>query len=332
MNGKKIFCEDCRRDVEYEVTSIKRNEILKGEEYEYIGKEAICKECHSELFVAEVEDENLELLYNSYRKKNDLISMEKLVDIPKKYNIGKRPLSLLLGWGEMTFSRYYDGYLPTKQYSDILKKIYDEPSYYFEILETNKDNLKSQLSYEKSKRAVNEVLGEIDYTESKIDLVIRYLLYRCEDVTPLALQKILYYVQGFYYAFEEEFVFEEDCEAWVHGPVYRDIYYRYSNYRFDPIDGVAEFDESVFITPEKAILDSIIKNLCCFSGKTLEKLTHMELPWLKTRDGLPIDAHSNDIITKDLIGKYFCAVKKKFCMLTPGDIEVYVNKIFNQIN
>lgn len=330
MNGKEIFCEECRRDVEYEVTSVKKIEALKGEEYEYIGKEATCKECNSELFVPYIEDENLKLLYDSYRQKNDLISLEKIIEIPQKYNIGKRPLSLLLGWGEMTFSRYCDGYLPTSQYSEVLKKIYDEPSYYMQLLESNKENLKSKISYEKSKKTVKEILGEKDYSKSKIDLVIKYLLYRCEDVTPLALQKILYYVQGFFYAFEEEFIFEEDCEAWVHGPVYREIYYKYSNYRFDPIDGVLNFDESKFTTSEKTIIDSVIKNLCCYSGKTLEKLTHMETPWIKTRDGLPIDAHSNDIISKELIGKYFSAVKNKFCMLTPGDIEVYVKKVFNQ--
>ena len=39
-----------------------------------------------------------------------------------------------------------------------------------------------------------------------------------------ALQKALYYIQGFFYAFYRAFLFSEDCEAWVHGPVYRDVY------------------------------------------------------------------------------------------------------------
>lgn len=60
------------------------------------------------------------------------------------------------------------------------------------------------------------------------------MLYKCEDITPLVLQKALYYDQGFYYAFEGQFIFNEDCEAWVHGPVYRKVYNRYSTYRFDP--------------------------------------------------------------------------------------------------
>ena len=123
-----------------------------------------------------------------------------ILEIPQKYNIGKRPLSLLLGCGEMTFSRYYDGDMPTKQYSDVLQRIYDEPQYYLSLLEENKCNLKSQTTYEKSKRTTEQLLGVRNNIMTKIDEVIAYLLFKCEDITPLALQKALYYIQGFYYA------------------------------------------------------------------------------------------------------------------------------------
>ena len=77
---------------------------LKGEIYRYAGKRAFCKECNSEVFVS-----NLKNLYNEFRKQNNIISLEHILEIPKKYNIGKRSLSLLLGWGGQTFIRYCDG-------------------------------------------------------------------------------------------------------------------------------------------------------------------------------------------------------------------------------
>jgi len=332
MDRNKTFSEECRRDVEYIVETVSLTGKLKGEEYSYVGKKAVCNQCGSEVYVADIEDENLKALYDAYRQENGIISLEKILEIPQKYNIGKRPLSLLLGWGEMTFSRYCEGYMPTKQYSDILQKIYDDPAYYNELLEKNKDNLKSLQAYEKSKRKVQGLLGKENDADSKLDLIIEYLLYKCEDITPLALQKALYYAQGFYYAFERSFLFDDDCKAWVHGPVYRDIYNRYSSYQFDPIESVETFDESVFTTTEKAILDSVIKNFCCYSGKTLESFTHLEEPWRRTRGDLPVDAHSNRIIPKELIGEYFVAVKEKYCMLTPGDIEEYSKDLFEQIN
>ena len=215
MVDRLIFCEECRKDVAYNVIEVQMEAKLKGEEYLYKGKKAVCNECGAEVYIPEVDDINLKLLYDAYRVKHDLISLEAILGIPKRYGIGKRPLSLLLGWGEMTYSRYCDGYLPTKQYSKILKRVYDDPEYYYNLLEDNKDNLKSSMAYEKSKRAVDELLGRHKLKLSKIDIVIDYLLCRCEDITPLALQKALYYIQGFFYAFNEDYLFDEDCEAWA---------------------------------------------------------------------------------------------------------------------
>lgn len=331
MSERKVFCEECRNNVTFTINEKKMEGTIKGEKYSYIGKEAYCVDCRSEIYVAQVNDFNLKALYDVYREKNNIVSLGVILAIPEKYAIGKRPLSLLLGWGEQTFSRYCDGDMPTKQYSEILQNIYDDPTYYAKILESNKANLKTTTSYEKSKRAVNKLLGRTESTNTKIDLVIEYLLSQCEDITPLALQKALYYIQGFYYAFYKTFLFSEDCEAWVHGPVYRDIYFRYRDYRFDPIEGNYEFDDSVFSSYEKAILDSVIKNICCYSGKMIEKFTHLETPWLSTRGELGEAVVSDRIIVKKQIGDYFVAVKEKYNMINPNDIKSYTQTMFEQM-
>lgn len=41
---------------------------------------------------------------------------------------------------ELTFSRYYKGDIPSKRYSDILKRIIIDPIYFNQILEENKIN------------------------------------------------------------------------------------------------------------------------------------------------------------------------------------------------
>lgn len=328
MNTRKVFCEMCRDDVDYVAAVVPMAGTIKEKEYSYTGKEAHCARCGSPIYVPELSDSNLRALYDVYRQANNIIALEKIRELPERYDIGKRPLSLLLGWGEQTFSRYYDGDVPTKQYSDILVRIYNEPAFYAELLESNRKNLKSTLAYEKSRRAVDSLLSDNMSSDSKINIVIQYLLSQCEDITPLALQKALYYIQGFYFAFYQTFLFTEDCQAWVHGPVYRDIYSRYRDYRFDPIGNTDLFDASIFSSGEKAIYDSVIHNLCCYSGKILECFTHNEAPWLTARGDLPITVPSDRIIDKALIGDYFCTVKAKYNMISPSDIKEYAQDMF----
>lgn len=328
MDTKKAFCEDCRNEVSYVVIVVPMTGTIRDKEYSYTGQEAHCTECGSPVFIPELSDANLRALYDVYRKENGIIPLDQIREIPKKYDIGKRPLSLLLGWGEQTFSRYYDGDMPTKQYSEILTRIHDDPQFYSDLLESNKGNLRSGLSYKKSHRAVTAILSEEPPCDSKIDIVIQYLLDQCEDVTPLALQKALYYIQGFFYAFNGTFIFPDDCQAWVHGPVYRDVYFRYKGYRFDPIKKADEFDPSIFTSGEKAVFDSVINNICCYSGKVLEGFTHNETPWLATRGDLPVKTPSDRIIEKTLIGDYFSTVKAKYNMVNPGDIREYTQAMF----
>jgi uncharacterized phage-associated protein len=300
---------------------------VKGDKFLYVGEEAHCAECGAPVTVPELGDHNLKALYDVYRQNNHIISLEKILEIPEKYAIGKRPLSLLLGWGEQTVSRYCDGDMPTRQYSDILTRIYEDPAYYAQLLEAGKGNLKSLAPYEKSKKAVEELLAQPAADTSKLSIAADYLISRCGDITPLAIQKALYYVQGFYYAFYQDFLFSQDCEAWAHGPVFRDSYLQHQNYRFDPLAAPAAFDVSLLTAKEKAVLDNVIDHICCYSGMVLEHITCAEMPWITARGDLPLTAPSDQIIPQEAIGAYFTAVKEKYHMLTPHDIREYAGKM-----
>lgn len=367
MKDNKTFCEECRNDVEYSTKSVPMTASIKGKQYSYTGTEAHCKECGSDVYVPEIIDANLRALYDEYRKENNIIPLDEINEIPAKYAIGKRPLSLLLGWGEQTFSRFADGDIPSKQYSDILQRIYNDPKYYLQLLISNKNNLKSALSYEKSYKATQKLLLKSNNSSSNNDFIntdssnkindaIQYLLVKCEDITPLALQKSLYYIQGFYFAFYKSFLFTDDCQAWVHGPVYKDVYLRYKDYTFTPIDSPTteisgikssgkladyKYDQKSEITrltaeltttlsaTEKAVCDSVIDNLCCYSGKELERFTHHEEPWILTRGNLKADDSSDKIISKNMIGEYFTKIKEKYNMINPDDIHQYAKDMFS---
>ncbi|KJS16154.1 MAG: zinc finger/helix-turn-helix protein [Peptococcaceae bacterium BRH_c4b] len=331
------FCEKCHDMVEYSVKEEKKTKIIKGKEIKYTGRVAFCSECEDELFVADVRDYNLQMLDIAFREQEKLISVSEIESILERYKIGKRPLSLLLGWGEVTVTRYLNRDIPTKQYSETLKKILYDPNYMAEILEKNKEKITTH-AYTVCKQALEKIdNGTVQKTfelenEGKIDSFVKYLLNNCAEVTPLALQKLLYYVQGFYKAFQGEYLFKDDCEAWVHGPVYRNIYYKYKDHGYNPIEeSNVNYGEINLSMPEKEIIDSVITNFACYSGKVLEKMTHIETPWRVTRRGLGDNEVSDMIINKELIANYFVGIKSKYNMLNISDIRDYSTDLFKKL-
>ena len=327
----RTFCPECRKNVKYQIKDSVEKKEVRGLEFEYTAERAYCKECGSEIFIPELHDKNLKKIDNIYREKAEIIKVSEINKIVDQYNTGKRPLSLLLGWGETTLTRYLDGDIPSQSYSETLKKVKDDYQYMRHLAEKNKDKV--------SDKAYNTIMDEIQSlqqnklkTEEKIDNVIKYLLKKLGEVTPLALQKLLYYSQGFYKSFYDDFLFDDDCEAWVHGPVYRNIYFKYRDFGYNPIeDGKLEFENINLTEAEEELLDSIIDNFGCYSAKTLERMTHSERPWRLTRKDFTSEEKSNEIIQKDLIEEYFKDVSKKYKMLNIEDISDYSEQLFTKI-
>lgn len=86
-----------------------------------------------------------------------MVAKELISNLLEKYNIGKKPFSLLLGWGETTIIRYLDEESePSEKYFNILNELKD-PEKYLSLLNSNKNNI-SKVAFQKSLNAVNELL------------------------------------------------------------------------------------------------------------------------------------------------------------------------------
>lgn len=327
----RIFCPECRKDVEYQIEDSVEKKEVRSLEFEYTAERAYCKDCGSEIFIPELHDKNLQKIDNAYREKAGIIKVSEIKEIVTQYNTGKRPLSLLLGWGETTLTRYLDSDIPSKGYSETLKKVKNDYNYMRQLAEENREKVTDK-AFNDLMEAIKELKNNELKTEKKIDSVIKYLLKNLGEITPLALQKLLYYSQGFYKTFYDEFLFAEDCEAWVHGPVYKDIYFKYRDFGYNPIeDEKIEFEDIELTETEEELLDSVIDNFGCYSAKTLEKMTHSERPWRLTRKNLKPEEKSNEIIRKNLITDYFKDVNNKYQMLNVEDIKDYSEELFIKI-
>lgn len=123
-------------------------------------------------------------------------------------------------------------------------------------------------------------------------------------ITPLKLQKILYYAQGYYLAIYDKELFPEDFQAWAHGPVNEKIYEKYKEYGYQSIP---EPDYEIKEFPKDLIdfLSDIWATFGIYDGKYLEDQTHKEDPWIIARKGCEPGARCNETITKLSMKEYF---------------------------
>lgn len=324
---KVDFCAECRKETAYEIRKEIQKETIRDKEYAFTFTKVYCRECGEEMSVPGLIDLHIRERDEQYRAAEGIISVEDIRKLMKIYNIGKGPLSLALGFGEVTISRYLDGQLPSKAYSDIMTKALSEPEYMEKLLRENREKV-GETAYKKTAKAIAE-LKELFHVSEKMLMSVAYIFEQMQEVTPLALQKILYYIQAVYMVFFDRPLFEENCAAWQHGPVYENIYFLFRDFKYNPIDD----NRFVLFTgkakklsvDEKKVMDLIIASFGKYSGKVLEKITHSEEPWLNAREGYGIHEPSNIMMEKDDIKEYFKTVSQNFKIDTLEGLEDYIH-------
>lgn len=325
------YCIGCGCERPYTVTSSREEYEVRGVKFSAVIMFACCKECGELIYVPEINDENVRSRESEYRKAAKLITVDEIKGILKKYDIGAGPLAKVLGLGDVTVNRYLEGQLPSKANSDLLLRIRASHRTMEKYLEDGKDRI-TPLAYQKCRFAVDK-LKELHGT-GKIELVTRYILCNEIDITPLALQKLLYYVQAFFYAIFGEVLFPDDCQAWVYGPVFPDVYYRYRDYGYDPANNPSDVFENDFeelTVKEISLLDAVIDSFGKCSGSILSIITHNEIPWIEARGNLQPSDRSVTIIDRNTINRYFKWVVEQYQIINPCDIEKYCEAMRNQV-
>ena len=221
-------------------------------------------------------------------------------------------MSKVLGWGEITLPRYIKGsYSPNMENSNKLKSI-KNPYILLNLMEKNIEDNEDPLR-EKLFRNVNQRISSREEVKGKIYKVVDWFLNNTseEGITHLALQKMLYFVQAWSYVLNREWMFPEDCEAWRHGAVYRTVYDDFKSFKYSQLPRLRT--DTTLSQEEIRILKFVKENyLDIYSAKTLEKICHLEDPFKNTRGNLEESAHSESIISKDSIAKYYEKIVEKY--------------------
>lgn len=330
---RKDFCTECREVKPYVLFTIDFRKRIRQKEYNFEIVKAYCKDCNSEMILPGMMDKRAKDIDEQYRKIENLVSIDDINKLMEIYNIGKAPLSLALGFGEITITRYLQGQVPTKEYSDVIRRALESPEYMINRLKENADKI-GVTAYKKSLKAATELEKLFNVSEKMLS-TISYIFEQTKEITPLALQKILYYIQGFFMVVYKRPLYEEDCQAWVHGPVYEAVYEMFKTFRYSPIDDNRfvmlknRFKE--LTAEEKGVINLVLETFGLYSGKILEQLTHEEEPWMTAREGYLPAEPSDVIITKESINDYFETVAEKYDINSINDVKKYITDRLEKI-
>ena len=146
---------------------------------------------------------------------------------------------------------------------------------------------------------------------------ISYIFHQLNEVTPLALQKLLYFSQAHYLTKYNIPLFEEDCE---YGFVYRKVYDLFKEFKYhvfeDNYYAIIKNHHQLLSEKEKEVIDLVLETYGLYNGKLLEHITHKQDLYLNTIN--------NEIIEKEEITNYYKTLEEQYNLSTKEGIMEYI--------
>lgn len=259
------------------------------------------------------------MMGNRYELMNEgVITSEEIRQILERYRIGKKPLAKLLGWGETTIIRYMEGDIPTSEYSVKLKRLLDNPEFYYDLLVNRKDCL-TNVAFKKSKRAV---LSKI--MASKIYAAAYYIINKSDaEMCPSYIQYLLYYIQAFSLALFDKEMFEEEYGVNNEQMPYLKLYNAMKRCGIHTL----ELGEEFLSEEDKGLIEGVYETFSWYGPKALHTLISIEKSELK----ISRDKYNNKIISKECLKLYFKEICEKYGINGISDINNYPDKLIFEI-
>lgn len=129
--------------------------------------------------------------------------------------------------------------------------------------------------------------------------IINYSNEMDYGVSCLKLQKLLYFIQGYFMIIKDESCFHEKIEAWDFGPVVPLAYQEYKHYASTDIPSVGSQNNSIS-DENKILIDNVINKFADYTATDLVTITHQQKPWKSVYSQYQINE-----ITIDSLKSYF---------------------------
>ena len=127
---------------------------------------------------------------------------------------------------------------------------------------------------------------------------------RSDLVSPLRLQKLLYYAQGLSLAVLGRPLFPDPIIAWKSGPVVSAVYHQYEGWGPRGVEPDAQTPPPLPAV-ERQLLRMVWAEYGRYSGAHLAEMAHREPAWREARGALPPDATCDTALSLDTMTRFF---------------------------
>jgi putative zinc finger/helix-turn-helix YgiT family protein len=211
-------CLNCGKETE--LCYIQTDEIVsvRGEAITVPVKYFKCPECGVEYEDPKSSYDPIVLAYKKYREIHGMMQPNDIRELRQRYGLTQKELSKLLGWGEVTLSRYENGALQDHSH-DIMLKMIKDPYNLLERVIQNGDFLpekkrerlisllKDEIEEAHSFRVIlEELFGKYKpdilsgFQKLNLDKVFQAIVFFCTDgILKTKLNKLLFYADFKYY-------------------------------------------------------------------------------------------------------------------------------------
>ena len=201
-----------------------KNEEIAYEEVYFFCPDSIGEE-EDEFVSAEMMDQNLQNARNAYRNAHGLLTSYEIAEIRTLYGMSQADLAVLLGWGEVTITRYETKSIQDETHDQLLRMVKDDPYYALERLKKQKECFTPE-KYEMLSKTIRNRIDSIGiehmnlkiienrYAEydtpsesngyqilnlNKLGAVMAFFAQYCKDLYKVKLMKLLWYVDALAY-------------------------------------------------------------------------------------------------------------------------------------
>ena len=148
------------------------------------------------------------------------------------------------------------------------------------------------------------------------DFIIFYFQKSGDFISNKKLQKLLYYIQAWHLVYFDKLVFDDEPQAWVHGPVYPVVYHKYKRFGYNPLKplgyefecedcDVFEYLNADLKKEQIDLIRDVLSKYAPLSPFRLEAISHSEKPWLEKRKGLSDFDRCEDSISFITMKNYY---------------------------